>query len=84
MSSTPQPWAVTAVLQGLRLYQRTLSPDHGWLRGFAPAGVCRYEPTCSQYMYEAVERYGWYGVWLGVRRIGRCHPWARGGLDPVR
>jgi putative membrane protein insertion efficiency factor len=69
--------AVRAVLLGLiRLYQLTLSP---WLgRG------CRYEPTCSHYAAEAIERFGVLrGVWLAVKRIGRCHPWGSSGYDPV-
>lgn len=46
--------------------------------------MCRYTPTCSQYMYEAIERYGIIkGVSLGVRRILRCHPWGGRGYDPI-
>ncbi len=46
---------------------------------------CRFEPTCSQYTYEAVEKYGlWRGTWIGFKRIIRCHPWSEGGYDPLK
>ncbi len=64
------------VLLAIRGYQHTLSHILG--------GGCRFYPSCSQYTYEAVERYGWLrGAWLGARRISRCHPFAKGGYDPV-
>ena len=65
-----------AVLGLIRFYQRSVSPALG--------ARCRYQPTCSQYMYEAVEGYGpARGTWMGLRRIGRCHPGRAGGYDPV-
>ena len=66
-----------AILAALRFYKRWISPA-------LPAG-CRYSPTCSEYMIEAVQRYGpGRGMWLGVRRLSRCHPFHEGGYDPVR
>ena len=63
-------------LGAIRLYQRWLSPR-------MPA-ACRYQPTCSQYTYDAIERYGaGRGTWLGATRLLRCTPLHRGGYDPV-
>lgn len=46
--------------------------------------MCRFRPTCSEYMVQAIERYGTlHGVWLGVKRILRCNPFHPGGDDPV-
>ncbi len=71
------------LIYGVRGYQRTLSPDHSWLRPLFPYGVCRYEPTCSEYMIGAIRLHGWYGIIVGSRRILRCHPFAKGGHDPI-
>jgi uncharacterized protein len=65
-----------AVIAVLSVYKSYVSP---WL---PPA--CRFQPTCSVYMAEAVRVHGLgRGVWLGLRRLGRCHPWHPGGFDPV-
>jgi len=68
---------VKSILLGLiRLYQTTIS------RVLPPA--CRFVPSCSQYGYEAVARYGVLrGGWLTVKRVSRCHPLNPGGYDPV-
>lgn len=64
----------------LAFYQRWLSPA---LHSVFPGG-CRFHPTCSQYAVEAIEIHGAArGLWLGLRRLLRCHPFARGGFDPV-
>ena len=61
---------------GVRAYQVVLGP-------LLPA-ACRYTPSCSQYAVDALSRHGpWRGGWLAVRRILRCHPFHRGGYDPV-
>lgn len=75
MSRRPGPAARAALLL-IRGYQRLLSP---WL-----GSNCRYLPTCSAYTAEAISRFGLLrGGWLGLRRVGRCHPFAAAGVDPV-
>ncbi len=75
---------MTYLLIGLvRLYQETISPDHGWFAN-PDRPVCRFQPTCSDYMIEALRTHGPIrGTWLGLKRIGRCHPFHDGGHDPV-
>jgi putative membrane protein insertion efficiency factor len=47
--------------------------------------ACRFEPSCSRYAEQAIEKHGLLkGSWMAARRIGRCHPWNPGGYDPVR
>lgn len=72
-------------LKLIKLYQKTLSFDHGPLKIFYPYGYCRFQPTCSQYSYDAIKKYGFFkGWWLALNRIGRCNPWNKGGQDPVK
>lgn len=65
------------ILIGLiRVYQFLISPLLG--------SNCRFHPTCSRYMMEAISRFGIIrGTWLGLRRLSHCHPWHEGGTDPV-
>ncbi|PHZ86699.1 membrane protein insertion efficiency factor YidD [Paremcibacter congregatus] len=60
----------------ITVYRYTVSPLLG--------KNCRYLPTCSDYAYQAIDRFGPFkGTWLALRRIGRCHPWGGEGYDPV-
>jgi putative membrane protein insertion efficiency factor len=77
--SAPWKWPgwllARLVIALIRVYQYTLSPLFG--------RVCRFEPSCSRYMIGALEKYGLMrGLWLGTRRLLRCHPWHPGGYDP--
>jgi uncharacterized protein len=64
------------VIALLRIYKRFVSP-------MLPS-VCRFHPTCSEYMREAVEKHGvGRGIWMGVKRLGRCQPFHSGGVDLV-
>lgn len=64
------------IILPVRFYQVAISPLIG--------SRCRYQPTCSHYMIGAIEEWGIFkGLWLGLKRIGRCHPWGGHGFDPV-
>ncbi|MCC7357476.1 membrane protein insertion efficiency factor YidD [Candidatus Uhrbacteria bacterium] len=66
------------------IYQHTISPDHGIISPLFSYTVCRYTPTCSEYSYWALDKYGLLkGIWLTIKRLGRCTPWHIGGHDPV-
>lgn len=65
----------------LRFYRWAISPVLGFLAG---GTICRFDPSCSQYSMEAIQKHGaMRGLWLTVRRLGRCHPWGGCGHDPV-
>ncbi len=60
----------------IKIYQILISP-------FFPSS-CRFAPTCSQYSFEALRKYGLFkGGWLGIKRISKCHPWGGSGHDPL-
>lgn len=68
----------------IKIYQKTLSPDHSALRHLFPYGYCKYSPTCSMYTYQAIEKYGIIkGSGLGIKRIWSCNPSSKGGFDPL-
>jgi len=69
-------WYNWIIIIPIRLYQHLLSPLLG--------KNCRFRPSCSNYMIEAVKEWGiFYGVFLGIKRISSCHPWGGHGDDPV-
>jgi putative membrane protein insertion efficiency factor len=66
----------------IRLYQKTISPDHGLLKRFYKNGYCKYYPTCSEYGYQSIKKYGVLkGGFKAAYRILRCNPWSDGGID---
>jgi len=67
-------WVVIAALRGYKLCISPLLPS-----------ACRFYPTCSEYTMQAVEKHGaWRGLWMGTKRLAKCHPFHAGGVDPVR
>lgn len=75
MSTSTPGWPARVLLGAIRAYQSVTA---------ARPPVCRYWPSCSVYAAEAIAARGAArGTWLAVRRLGRCHPWAGNGVDPV-
>jgi hypothetical protein len=74
------------ILALIRFYQKTSFFHKALFRIlFISDSVCRYQPTCSNYTYQAVEKYGVFkGLYLGLKRIIRCHPWSKGGYEPLK
>ncbi|WP_165225615.1 membrane protein insertion efficiency factor YidD [Aquisphaera insulae] len=73
--SWPGKLAVALLLGLIRVYQLTLSPLLG--------DVCRFRPSCSRYMAESLRKYGFVkGLFRGLKRFSKCHPWHPGGYDP--
>lgn len=69
----------------LKIYQKTLSFDHGVFKFLYPGGFCRFYPTCSDYAIAAVEKYGVLrGGTKAFWRVLRCNPFNRGGFDPLK
>ncbi|MCK5319799.1 membrane protein insertion efficiency factor YidD [Candidatus Parcubacteria bacterium] len=69
----------------IKIYQKTLSPDHGFFRFLRPHGFCRFFPTCSEYSIQALKKHGaTKGIIKSIWRVIRCNPWNKGGYDPVK
>ncbi|MDD3190582.1 MAG: membrane protein insertion efficiency factor YidD [Candidatus Pacebacteria bacterium] len=72
-------------LKLIRFYQKTLSFDHGFFSFMRTSFGCRFFPSCSEYTFQAVEKYGVLkGSSLGARRILKCNPLSKGGHDPLK
>lgn len=69
----------------IKIYQKTLSFDHGPLKFMYPHGFCRFQPTCSEYGIKAITKYGIFkGSYLTVKRVLKCNPFNKGGYDPLK
>ena len=80
IAKIPQALAILAI----ELYQRLLSPDHSWLKHRYPYGFCRHFPSCSEYVKQAIAKYGLVkGFYLGTLRIIKCNPWTEPKVDLV-
>ncbi|MBU6447966.1 membrane protein insertion efficiency factor YidD [Patescibacteria group bacterium] len=69
------------VIYLIKIYQKSLSPDHGWFKHRHPQGYCKYYPSCSEYTKQSVQKYGIFGLFKGFFRVLRCNPWSKGGVD---
>ena len=75
----------SATLFIIRVYQKTLSFDHGVMKFLYPNGYCKFYPTCSEYAAIAIEKKGIFkGILLTTRRLARCNPFSKGGIDEVK
>jgi hypothetical protein len=74
------------ILKLIRFYQKTRLFRGALAKQlFLSESACRFTPSCSEYSYEAVKKYGAAkGTFIGLKRIVRCHPWSKGGFDPVK
>ncbi|MBI2436562.1 MAG: membrane protein insertion efficiency factor YidD [Candidatus Magasanikbacteria bacterium] len=72
----------SVVLFLIKLYQKTISPDHGIFKNCFPHGYCPYTPSCSEYGYMIIKKKGLVvGIPKALWRIVRCNPWTKGGVD---
>ncbi len=79
-----QPFLFRVISRGVSLFGISLVRLYQWTIRPIIGPRCRFLPHCSDYAIEAIDRYGLFsGGWLTAKRLGRCHPWCEGGLDPV-
>ncbi|HMR55069.1 MAG TPA: membrane protein insertion efficiency factor YidD [Candidatus Doudnabacteria bacterium] len=72
------------LIKFIQLYQKTLSPDHSWLKAKYPYGFCRFYPTCSEYAITALQKHGTIkGTALSVKRIIKCNPFVQPQIDKI-
>jgi len=73
------------VLKLIRIYQKSKFVRSAFFRNlYITDAVCRFRPTCSEYTYQAIKKYGVAtGSLIGIKRVIRCHPWNKGGYDPL-
>ena len=73
------------LISTIKIYRSVFSFDRGVLKIFSPGGACKFNPTCSEYAIEAIEKHGVIrGGFVSIQRLVRCTPWNPGGNDPVR
>ncbi len=73
------------VINIIKLYQKTLSLDHGPFKYLYPHGFCRFHPSCSDYGIQAFTKYGIFkGAYLTIKRVLKCNPFNKGGHDPLK
>jgi hypothetical protein len=78
-------WLRYLVIKIIKIYQKTISFDHGVFKYLFPNGFCRFYPTCSEYAILAINKHGLIkGGVKSLWRVLRCNPWNRGGYDPVK
>jgi len=71
------------ILFVIKIYQKTISPDHGFFSSHKPTPTCKFYPSCSEYAKRAIMEKGLIlGFWLAFKRVLRCHPFSLGGYDP--
>ncbi len=77
-----QNYSKGLIIKAIGLYQKTLSPDHGWGKNRHEFGFCKYYPTCSEYAKQAIIKKGVIlGILKSLFRIIRCNPFSKGGID---